>query len=128
MARTILVIDDNPLVREVVRRMLEARGYAVVVAEDGARGIDLLNSTSVDAAIVDVDMPRMNGIDVCRALRNRAAAIGTSLWVWLMTGVTRPELAASALAAGARGILAKPFTTDELVRCVEGDWLPGTAA
>lgn len=120
MHRTVLVIDDNPLVLEVVQRMLEARGYSVLVADDGARGLDLLSRHSVDAAIVDVDMPRMDGIDVCRALRDRTAALGRTMWVWLMTGVTRPELVAHAIAAGARGILPKPFTTDELVRCLEG--------
>lgn len=122
MTRTILIIDDNPLVRDVVRRMLEARGYIVLVAEDGLNGLDLLKRNPVDAAIVDVDMPRMNGVDVCRALRDQAAAFGKSLWVWLMTGVTRPELVTRALAAGARGVLPKPFTTEELVHCVEREF------
>ncbi len=113
------MLDDNPLVREVVRRMLDCRGYSVVVAADANDALDLLARQRIDAAIVDVDMPVMNGVEACRALRNQAAAAGRSLLVWLMTGVTRPDLAARALAAGALGVIAKPFTTDELVACVE---------
>lgn len=128
VSRTILIIDDNPLVRDVVRRMLEARGYSVLVAEGGAEGLQLLSNNWIDSAIVDVDMPAMNGVDVCRALRERAAKVGRGLWVWLMTGVTRPELLSAAAAAGARGVLPKPFTTDELVRCVEADFRGHVAA
>ena len=120
MAPTILIIDDNPLVREVVRQMLQARGYMVLVAEEGPAGLRQLAKHEVDVAIVDVDMPMMNGVEVCSALREQAAANGRTLPVWLMTGVTRPELAAGAERAGAAGILAKPFTTAELVACVEG--------
>src|SRR4051812_35461103 len=119
MPRTILVIDDNPLVREVVRQMLEFRGYLVLVAEGGSDGLGLMETHRIDAAIIDVDMPRMNGIEVCRALVHKAAQIGSNVCVWLMTGVLRPGLTAGAAAAGALGVLAKPFTTDELVGCVE---------
>ncbi len=122
MPRTILIIDDNPLVRDVMRHMLEARGYTVFDAEDGVNGLEILSGNAIDAALVDVDMPRMNGVDVCRALRLHAATIGKSLWVCLMTGVTRPGLITGAMAAGARRVLAKPFTTDELVRCVEDEF------
>jgi DNA-binding response OmpR family regulator len=120
MAQTVLIIDDNPLVREVVRQMLQARGYAVLVAEEGRAGLRQLAKNEVDVAIVDVDMPLMNGVEVCTALREQAAAAGRTLPVWLMTGVTRPELVEGAERAGAAGILAKPFTTAELIACVEG--------
>ena len=128
MSRTLLVIDDNPLVRDVVRLMLESRGYDVLVAEDGEAGRALMSRRPVDAAIVDVDMPKMNGVDVCRALCSDAARAGHGIWVWLMTGVTRSDLAARALAAGAKGILPKPFTTQELVQCIEREFERGEAA
>jgi CheY-like chemotaxis protein len=128
MSRTILIIDDNPLVREVVRRMLESRGYVVFAADDGPNGIELMaGQEEIDAAIVDVDMPRMNGVEVCRVLREQALRTGRSLWVCLMTGLTRPGIAAEAAAVGARGVLNKPFTTDELVAYVEREFRAAAA-
>lgn len=125
MGRTILVIDDNPLVCDVVRRMLETRGYIVHTAEGGLQGLELLaQHDEIVGAIVDVDMPGMDGLEVCREIGAYAAGTGRDVWVWLMTGVTRPELEARAAAAGARGVLAKPFTTHELVRCCETEAQP----
>ncbi len=118
MPPTVMVIDDNPMVREVLRSMLEYRGYLVVVAESGASALRMFAKHQIDAAFVDFDMPQMNGIEVCRALRVRAAEIGQTLFVWLMTGFTRPEVDAGAAAAGALGVLAKPLTSDELVSCI----------
>lgn len=114
------MIDDNPLVCDVVRRMLETRGYVVHTAESGLQGLELLSRHGeISGAIVDVDMPGMDGLEVCREVCAHASGTGRDLWVWMMTGVTRPELEARAAAAGARGVLAKPFTTHELVRCCE---------
>jgi CheY-like chemotaxis protein len=119
MPRTILVIDDNPDVREVLRRMLELRGYSVLVADDGAAGLDRIANASIDGALVDLDMPLMNGLTVCRAIRDQAATVGRRVVVWLMTGIVRPELEAEVQDAGAIGVLHKPFTTAELVRRLE---------
>jgi CheY-like chemotaxis protein len=116
---TILVVDDNPFVRDVVQSMLQHRGYSVITAENPKVALKLMAEHPVEAALVDVDMPVMNGVDACRALRDQAAAMGRSLLVWLMTGVTRPDLVARAVAAGAIDVIAKPFTTDELISRVE---------
>ena len=116
---TILVVDDNPMVREVVQGMLNAAGFHALSAEDAATALALYASNPIDAAMIDVDMPGMNGIDLCRALQAQAAAVGRGVLAWLMTGVVRPELVVDAQAAGATGVLAKPFTRAELVACFE---------
>jgi CheY-like chemotaxis protein len=121
MPRTILVIDDNPEVREVVRCMLEGHGFEVLLADNGVDGVEMFSRHHVDAALVDVDMPRMNGLEVCRALRSRAAAVGRNLLLWLMTGVMRPEVEAGAASIGVKAILPKPFTTTELLEQIESD-------
>lgn len=87
---TILVVDDYVQVREVMR--LEGQGHSVLAAQDGAEALRLFAEREVDAAFVDMDMPVMNGLDVCRALLERAAAIMKPVRVWLMTGVMRPEV------------------------------------
>jgi CheY-like chemotaxis protein len=118
---TILVVDDQPLVREVVRLMLEARGYTVVVADGGPTALRLFSERSIDAAVVDVDMPAMTGVEVSRALLEQASAVGRRVLVWLMTGVTRPGLDADAARVGALGIIPKPFTPAELIARLQAD-------
>jgi len=68
--RTILVIDDEPLVRDVLARMIEDLGYAALTAPDGATGIASLAQRPVDAVVVDLTMPRMSGADVIAELRS----------------------------------------------------------
>jgi CheY-like chemotaxis protein len=115
MKDTILVIDDQPRVCDVLSTMLEASGYPTVVAHDGKRGAALLENPNIIGALVDVDMPGPNGVEVCRELRRAAAAQKRPFFVWLMTGVMREEISSGARAAGALGVLAKPFTTKELL-------------
>jgi PAS domain S-box-containing protein len=68
-ARTVLVIDDEDLVRDVVARMIEDLGYAAVTAADGQTGLDIVERQAIDAVLVDLTMPRMSGADVVAALR-----------------------------------------------------------
>jgi len=70
-ARTILVIDDEDLVRDVVVRMIEDLGYATLAARDGATGLAMLETETVDAVLVDMTMPRMSGATVIEAVRAR---------------------------------------------------------
>ncbi|MEO7091616.1 MAG: response regulator, partial [Polyangiales bacterium] len=70
-AKTVLVIDDEELVREVVARMVEDLGYKVVAAEDGIVGLEVVDTQPIDAVLVDLTMPRMSGADVVIALRAR---------------------------------------------------------
>lgn len=119
MSPTILVVDDNAMVREIVQRMLNAAGYHALAAEDGAMALAIYAGEAIDGAILDVDMPGMNGVDLCRALHSQATAAGRPLLIWMMTGVTRPQLEEDARQAGALGVMAKPFTREQLLGCFE---------
>jgi CheY-like chemotaxis protein len=67
----VLVVEDEPTVRNIVRRMLELSGHQVVLAEDGVEGVERFEESpeSFDLAVLDLTMPRMNGIETMRALR-----------------------------------------------------------
>lgn len=119
MPATILVVDDNPMVREIVQRMLNAVGYRALPAEDASTALAIFSTEHIDAAILDIDMPGMNGIELCRALHARAAASGGQFFAWMMTGLIRPHLAPEIRAAGAMGVMAKPFSRSELLACFE---------
>jgi DNA-binding response OmpR family regulator len=119
MKRTLLVIDDNSAVRESLRFMLLRRGYAVFVAENGMEGLAVAEQHTIDGAMVDVNMPGMNGIEVCRGLHEQAAARGHEISVWVMTGARTPEITKLALEAGAIEVLSKPFELAALFRRFE---------
>ncbi len=119
MTRTLLVIDDNKSVRESLRFLLERRGYLVLTAENGPDGIATAAQHSIDGAMVDVNMPGMNGLMVCRVLAERAEEEGRPLPIWMMTGARTPELSKSALEAGALVLLAKPFDLADLFQRFE---------
>jgi CheY-like chemotaxis protein len=116
MTRTLLVIDDNKSVRDSLRFLLMRRGYAVLVAENGHEGVGLAAQGQVHGALVDVNMPGMNGVDVCRALKEQAAANRREISVWMMTGARTPELTRLATEAGALALLGKPFDFPDLFR------------
>lgn len=119
MTRTLLVIDDNKSVRDSLRFLFERRGYRVVAAESGAEGLALAKTEPVEGALVDVNMPGMNGVAVCRALQAQAREMGRALPVWMMTGARTPEVCKASAEAGALTVLAKPFDFADLFRRLE---------
>ncbi len=116
MPRTILVIDDNKSVRDALRFILDRRGYGVALAESGSVALALSEQQQIDGAMIDVNMPGMNGLTVCRTLLAQAAAKGRKMSVWMMTGARTPELIRMSVEAGALTLLAKPFELVELFR------------
>lgn len=71
--KTVLIADDDPHIREVVRFALEQAGFATVEAEDGARALEAVREAVPDLVVLDVLMPEMDGTDVCRAMRAETA-------------------------------------------------------
>jgi two-component system response regulator MprA len=108
----ILVVDDEPAVREALRRALQLEGYEVELASEGAEALDRIHSdTGIDAALLDVSMPRLDGLETCRRLR----AEGNALPVLMLTA--RDEVAdrVAGLDAGADDYVVKPFALEELL-------------
>lgn len=125
MSRTLLVVDDNRSVRESLKFLLLRRGYEVFVAENGPEAIAIAQKQLIDGALVDVNMPGMNGIEVCRLLREHAAASGRPIAVWMMTGARTPEVLKMAKEAGALDLLGKPFDLHALYRRFEEQFALG---
>ena len=104
--RTVLVIDDEDLVRDVVARMIEDLGYAAVTAADGILGLELLDRHPIDAVLVDMTMPRMSGAAVVRTLREQRPGLP----VILCTGFDRDRHGP----VQADAYLPKPFRIETL--------------
>lgn len=111
---TILVIDDEPDVREVVQAMLESHGARVLTAEDGASGIHLFREQAgqIDAVLLDLTMPGLGGDAVYREL----VRLRPSVRVVISSGYSEQETSARFRGAGPAGFVHKPYTADTLVR------------
>ncbi len=108
---SILVVDDEPAVRESLRRALELEGYKVELASDGDEAIArLARAEQPDAVILDILMPRVDGLEVCRHLRTS----GNSVPVLMLTAQAEVDSRVAGLDAGADDYLPKPFALAEL--------------
>ncbi|HEU4942699.1 MAG TPA: response regulator transcription factor [Gaiellaceae bacterium] len=108
----ILVVDDERAVRDSLRRALELEGYDVDLAVDGGDALQRLEANGQpDAVILDVLMPGVDGLDVCRQLRRK----GNGVPVLMLTARTEVEDRVAGLDAGAYDYLPKPFALEELL-------------
>lgn len=116
--RRVLLAEDSLTTRELERSLLESAGFSVVVAHDGQQAWDLLQTTDVDAVVSDVNMPRMDGIELCRAIRG-STRLG-NLPVVLVTSLHTDSDRRAGLDAGADAYLTKVgFNRDDLVGALE---------
>ncbi len=117
-SRSVLLAEDSLTTREIERSLLESAGFSVVVASDGQQAWELLQANEVDAVVSDVNMPRMDGIALCRAIRESTRLEG--LPVVLVTSLHSPADRQAGLDAGADAYLTKAgFNRDELVSTLE---------
>ncbi len=107
----ILVVDDEPSVLAAVGRALEVERYDVEVAKDGAAALSAMSITRPDAVILDVMMPGVDGLEVCRRMR----ALGESTPVLMLTARDAVSDRVAGLDAGADDYLVKPFALEELL-------------
>ncbi len=112
----IVVVDDNEDARELVGHMLETAGHEVFLAHDGPSGLETILAHEPDAALVDIGLPGMTGLDVARELRQRCRDLPTRLIAF--TGYCTAESVARASEAGFDDHLVKPVTMDALLRCL----------
>jgi two-component system, OmpR family, response regulator MprA len=107
----ILVVDDEPAVREAIERALRLDGYNVELAEDGEQALRAVDARAPDAIVLDVLMPRVDGLQVCRRLRGE----GDRLPILMLTARDAIGDRVGGLDAGADDYLVKPFALDELL-------------
>ncbi|MGW0364110.1 response regulator [Streptomyces sp. NPDC002990] len=111
----VLVVDDNKVIRQLIRVNLELEGFEVVTANDGAECLDVVHRVCPDVITLDVVMPRLNGFGT--AARLRADPRTRDVPVAIVSACTQYE---AELAAGVDAFVAKPFEPAELVRVVRG--------
>src|SRR5690349_2518377 len=107
----LLVVDDDPSLREALALVLDLNGFDVTTAEDGREAIRTLAGTPPDAVVLDVLMPGIDGLEVCRRMR----AAGDRTPVLMLTARAEVAERVAGLEAGADDYLAKPFAHEELI-------------
>lgn len=112
-ALTILIADDDPLLRTLVEHKLSLAGHRVIAAEDGAQALSEIARLKPDLVVLDAMMPVLDGFEVLRRLKSDPATAG--LPVIMLTALKREADIVGALELGAADYLVKPFIPDELV-------------
>ena len=118
MTRTILVVDDDPLIRRLIMTTLEdVAGFELREAEDGRAAVDAAAECAPEIVFLDIDMPRMDGIAACAALRGAPGTAEST--IVMLTAATHDAAEQRATEAGADLFLTKPFSPLDLLRLVD---------
>lgn len=113
MKKRVMTVDDSASVRMMVRFSLQVAGYEVVEAVDGADALEKLNNADFQAFVVDVNMPRMDGIEFVRRLRSIPGHQNTP--VLMLTTEQEKSRIEEGRSVGANGWMVKPFSPEELI-------------
>jgi DNA-binding response OmpR family regulator len=110
--RLVLVVDDDEMIRRLVRAVLEADEFEVAEARDGETALRLASETKPSVVVLDIMMPGLNGVEVCRRLDH------SEVKVIVLTAKDDPDLEEECRALGADAFLTKPFSSIELLDLV----------
>jgi len=117
MTGKVLIVEDESSIRELLKFNLQKEGYCVIEAEDGIGGISLAKADKPDLVILDLMLPGMDGLDVCRSLKNGQATAGIP--IIMLTAKDDEVDKVIGLELGADDYLTKPFSTRELMARVK---------
>ena len=106
---TILVVDDEEMVRDLIVALLSRSGHSSITAVDGVDALDRMKGNRIDAVITDIKMPNMNGVALTIEILKRSPGLP----ILVMTAFGEEYSAGAAIAAGAREYIKKPFSSDE---------------
>jgi DNA-binding response OmpR family regulator len=109
--RQILIVEDDPKTSELIRLYLERNGYTVLMARDGQAALDLLHQQQLDLMILDLMLPKLNGLEICRLVRQENGAMP----IIMLTAKSTEDDVLLGLDLGADDYMTKPFSPRELV-------------
>jgi PAS domain S-box-containing protein len=115
-SETILVVEDEEMLRDLVKNVLMSKGYSAITANDGVEAVELymLHRREISLVVADVGLPRLSGSEVYSKLKR----INPQVKVVLASGFLEPGFTADILKSGVREVIRKPYQPDELLRCI----------
>ena len=114
MSKTVLIVEDDRNIADLLRLYLEKEGYEVVIANDGLKGVELFKSSQPSLVLLDVMLPGMDGWGVCRAIRSESKTP-----IIMLTAKSETEDKVSGLKQGADDYITKPFEMKEVLARIE---------
>jgi two-component system chemotaxis response regulator CheY len=117
MKKQILSIDDSPSVRKLVEFTLKSKGFQVASAEDGQKALELMAQEQFDAIILDINMPRMDGLEFLRQMRSDDSY--AAIPVIMLTTEGQEQDKDRAMGLGATAYIVKPFKPTQLLNLVD---------
>jgi two-component system chemotaxis response regulator CheY len=117
MSKTIMTVDDSPSIRQMINFTLQKAGYEVMQAEDGMDAVEKLGSATVNMIITDLNMPRMNGIELIKSVRTKAQY--KFMPIIMLTTESDDSKKQEGKDAGATGWIVKPFKPEQLIGVVK---------
>ncbi|MBI2166683.1 MAG: response regulator [Candidatus Omnitrophica bacterium] len=118
--KRVLAIDDDFLIRESLKNLLERNGFEAVVVASGEEALELLSKDAFDLILTDVRMPRMNGLETLKAIRNLRSQFGKPpLPEIILTAYEDPQVIQEAKALGVREFILKPFEVENFVNTLQ---------
>ncbi|MGI5835796.1 MAG: response regulator transcription factor [Chloroflexota bacterium] len=111
--KKLLLIDDEPAIQTLVRLVMEADGWQVLVASEGARGLDLAREQKPDVILLDVALPDVSGLEICRQLKADPAT--NSVPIAMLTAMAQETDRRAAMALGADDYVTKPWRPAALI-------------
>ncbi len=119
---SVLLVDDNPMMRRSMTLLLDSLGWSSTEASNSEQALEQLKWRDYDLAILDLRMPGINGIELCRLIHLQS--LKKVPVVFILSGYINHKDRVEALEAGAREILDKPLSRDELIRILQKNSLP----
>lgn len=114
--RTVLVVDDEEVMRNAIKRVLEGEGFAVLCALDGEELAKILEKNNIDLILLDVNLPWVDGIELCQMIKTHEVLAQTP--VILISGRKNTEDIQRGIASGANDYITKPFDIDFLLTAI----------
>ncbi len=115
--KKILIIEDTPIMRQILQALLEAQNYKVLIAARGQEGLDIANSAVPDLILLDLLLPDIDGFEIYKRIRSTATT--SKIPIIIVTAVEDPTYFARGRELGADGYITKPFDPDELLARVK---------
>ncbi len=112
---SVLVVDDEKVIRDLFKRVLEVKGYSVTTVESGDQAVETIKKGFFDVIFLDIVMPGMDGVETLQAIRE----ISKQKPVIVMTGFAVEEEVKNAFKLGAQDCLSKPFEIEEIIKAIE---------
>ena len=112
MPKKVLIVDDSPMIRRIVGKILKDSGYDVVMAENGQKGVEAARRDRPDLVIMDIEMPVMNGLQATASIKSDRST--AHIPVLIFTSLGSEQDMRMALEAGGSGFLNKPISKEEL--------------